>query len=288
MVILGVVWLVLGSVLFIAMRRLVRPSIPDNVIAASGGARPPTPTAGVAEAYRRASLRGRGVGIGAVAGVLLGLLVGGISFHLILLCCTVGVLVGVLAGEIAAEHASSDTRAATLTRRRLSDYASWPWRAAPVVGAVADIVVVAVGLRPHLTGPVSGVCNGVTWGAWVSWPSRPALFAALVASIGVVVLLGLVLRQVVRRSQSVADIGQMADDNALRAMTARQAIALAGAAQLFIFAGVAFGMVAGYVGPCQRQASYVADTAVVAFLSAIGCLFLAGSRRAAGSLRGHR
>lgn len=231
---------------------------------------------------RRARARAWGALLGTLVGFLTGVLLGDFSWMRVLVCTVVGILVGVLGGEAAGGEPTPLKRGASLRPRRLSDYVPWIWLAVPVAGLVADAAVVTIGLRPHRTGAAAATCDGTTWQAWLRWPSRPALLAATVAAVLLVALLGAVLRTIVRRRQTVHHPDHAAADDAQRALTARQAIALTSAGQLLLLSGVAWNMGHGYVTPCQDRPALTAGAlAVVAFIGAIGMLVIAGrtSRR---------
>jgi hypothetical protein len=283
-------WLVLGAAVFVALRRLTRaPVVPDASARSIDAARGRRSTPTFARADTGARLRAGGAGAGAVAGLLLGVLVGGASLSSILVYVVTGILVGVLVGESADGGPVPARRGAVVRRRRLSDYVGWPLLVVPVVGLIADLAIVGVGFRPHPTGAGSATCDGITWTTHLRWPGRPMLSAAFFAAILLAALVACVIHQVVRRRQTIDDLGQASEDDAMRRMTARQAILLAFAGQLLVLAGVAWSIGGGYVTPCQNRAALSAGSvSVAAFLGAIASLFAAGSGRVPSERGVHR
>jgi len=275
------IWLLVGSALVSVFRRLARPAPPPLVLANQRGA-PSAPPASWGAARARAVLRSRFALMGAAVGVGVGLAIGSLSLSVVLLTSTVGTLGGVLAGEAVSRRERPSRQIVNLGQRRLSQFVPWHWLALPAASFVADLAVVWAALRPHPTGSASVVCDARTWSGFRTWPSHESTLVALVSSILIVCVLGTALRAVVQRRQAATDVDELLEDDALRTLTARQAIAIAGAAQLFLLSGLAWAMGGGYLAPCESHATNAfAGIAVVGFVGALGLLYTAGSRRLA-------
>jgi hypothetical protein len=208
------------------------------------------------------------------------LFLSGHSVGLVLLSSTVGLLIGLLAGETASDLGESriTDRVASLSRRRIRDLVPTRWALVLVASVGVLVTVIVIGLRPHQTGVSSATCDGRIWSTYLSWPRTGSLMGSAVAAFAVLILLGAVLRRAASRAQSNPDLVMVAWDIGLRAMTARQALALASSALLLLAAGISLSFVGGYTWPCDRGPIALAGMAAGAsFLVAIGLLFIAGA-----------